>query len=388
MHLTALRPLLLPLLLILTWLALGWTAAHAQAIPPPPQWPVRGYVLMDYQSGNLLAELKSDERMEPASITKLMTGYVIYQALKSDKIRLDDQVTISEKAWRTQGSKMFIKIGSQVSVEDLLMGMVVQSGNDATVALAEHVAGSEETFAKLMNQEAERLGMKNSHFVNAPGMPDPNHYMSARDIAILTRVIIQEFPEHYARYSVRSFKYNNIEQQNRNRLLLTDASVDGVKTGHTESAGYCLVSSAKRNDTRLIGVVLGAQKEKERFQASQALLNYGFSFFESRKLYDPSAPIVTARIWKGEESELPLGIAQGLYVTVPKGQAQQVSTTTTVQPTIIAPVQKGQPLGEIVVKVGEQEVSRTPLVALQEVPESGWFGRMIDSILMFFSSLF
>lgn len=388
MHLTALRPLLLPLLLILTWLALGWTAAHAQAIPPPPQWPVRGYVLMDYQSGNLLAELKSDERMEPASITKLMTGYVIYQALKSDKIRLDDQVTISEKAWRTQGSKMFIKIGSQVSVEDLLMGMVVQSGNDATVALAEHVAGSEETFAKLMNQEAERLGMKNSHFVNAPGMPDPNHYMSARDIAILTRVIIQEFPEHYARYSVRSFKYNNIEQQNRNRLLLTDASVDGVKTGHTESAGYCLVSSAKRNDTRLIGVVLGAQKEKERFQASQALLNYGFSFFESRKLYDPSAPIVTARIWKGEESELLLGIAQGLYVTVPKGQAQQVSTTTTVQPTIIAPVQKGQPLGEIVVKVGEQEVSRTPLVALQEVPESGWFGRMIDSILMFFSSLF
>ncbi len=388
MYLTALRPLLLPFLLIFTWLALGWTAAYAQAIPPPPQVPVRGYILMDYQSGNILANMKGDERMEPASITKLMTGYVIYQALKSGKIHLNDQVTISEKAWRTQGSKMFVKIGSQVSVEDLLMGMVVQSGNDATVALAEHVAGSEETFVKLMNQEAERLGMKSSHFTNAPGMPDPNHYMSARDIAVLSRAIIQEFPEHYTRYSVRSFKYNNIEQQNRNRLLLTDASVDGVKTGHTESAGYCLVSSAKRNDTRLIGVVLGAQKEKERFQASQALLNYGFSFFESRKLYDPNASIVTARVWKGQESELPLGIAQGLYVTVPKGQAPQVSTTTTVQPSIIAPVQKGQPLGEIVVKVGEQEVSRTPLVALQEVPESGWFGRMIDSILMFFSSLF
>ena len=386
MYVTAFRPLLLLFLLMFT--GLGWTAAYAQAIPPPPQVPVRGYVLMDYQSGNLLADLKGDERMEPASITKLMTGYVIYQALKSGKIRLDDQVTISEKAWRTQGSKMFIKIGSQVSVEDLLMGMVVQSGNDATVALAEHVAGSEETFAKLMNQEAERLGMKNSHFVNAPGMPDPNHYMSARDIAILTRLIIQEFPEHYARYSVRSFKYNNIEQQNRNRLLLTDASVDGVKTGHTESAGYCLVSSAKRNDTRLISVVLGAQKEKERFQASQALLNYGFSFFESRKLYDPNAPIVTARIWKGEESEVPQGVPHGLSVTVPKGQAPQVSTTTTVQPTIIAPVQKGQALGEIVVKLGEQEVSRTPLVALQEVPESGWFGRMIDSILLFFHSLF
>lgn len=385
---TAFRPLLLPLLLIFTWLALGWTAAHAQAIPPAPQVPVRSYVLMDYQSGNILAEMKSDERMEPASITKLMTGYVIYQALKSGKIRLEDPVTISEKAWRTQGSKMFIQVGSQVSVEDLLMGMVVQSGNDATVALAEHVAGSEETFVKLMNQEAERLGLTNSHFVNTPGMPDPNHYMSARDIAVLSRAIIREFPEHYARYSVGSFKYNNIEQQNRNELLLKDPSVDGIKTGHTQSAGYCLAASAKRDDTRLISVVLGSQKMRERFQATQTLLNYGFSFFESRKLHDPGTPIVTARIWKGEESELPLGVAQGLSVTVPKGQAAQVSTTTTVEPTIIAPVQKDQPLGEIVVKVGEQEVSRTPLVALKDVPESGWFGRMIDSILMFFYSLF
>jgi D-alanyl-D-alanine carboxypeptidase (penicillin-binding protein 5/6) len=283
---------------------------------------------------------------------------------------------------------MFVKLGTQVSVEDLLMGMVVQSGNDATVALAEHVAGSEETFAKLMNQEAERLGLKNSHFTNAPGMPDPNHYMSARDIAVLTRALIQEFPDQYVRYAVRSFKYNNIEQQNRNRLLLTDASVDGVKTGHTQSAGYCLVSSAKRNDTRLIGVVLGAQKERERFQASQALLNYGFSFFESRKLYDANTPIITTRIWKGQENELPLGVAQALYVTVSKGQAPQVSTATTVQPTIIAPAQKDQVFGEITVKLGDREVSKTPLVALRDVPESGWFGRMIDSILLFFHSLF
>ncbi len=388
---TAFRPLLLPLLLLFVCVNLGGTAALAQkteAIPPPPQVPVRAYVLMDYQSGNLLANLKGDERMEPASITKLMTAYVVYKALKSGKIHLTDQVTISEKAWRTQGSKMFVKIGSQVPVEDLLMGMVVQSGNDATVALAEHIAGSEETFTKLMNQEAERLGMTNSHFTNAPGMPDPNHYMSARDIAVLARAIIQDFPEHYPRYSVRSFKYNNIEQQNRNRLLLTDASVDGVKTGHTESAGYCLVSSAKRNDTRLISVVLGAQKERERFQASQALLNYGFSFFESRKLYDAGTPIVTTRIWKGQENELPLGVVQPLYVTVPKGQAPQVNTTTTVQPTIVAPAQKDQVFGEVVVKLGDQEVSKTPLVALKEVPESGWFGRMIDSILMFFYSLF
>jgi D-alanyl-D-alanine carboxypeptidase (penicillin-binding protein 5/6) len=381
------RTLFLPFL-VFTLLTLGWTAARAEPIPPLSPLPVRGYILLDHQSGNVLAEMKADERMEPASITKLMTAYVIYKALKSGKIHLNDQVTISEKAWRTPGSKMFVKLGTQVSVEDLLMGMVVQSGNDATVALAEHVAGSEETFAKLMNQEAERLGLKNSHFTNAPGMPDPNHYMSARDIAVLTRALIQEFPDQYVRYAVRSFKYNNIEQQNRNRLLLTDASVDGVKTGHTESAGYCLVSSAKRNDTRLIGVVLGAQKERERFQASQALLNYGFSFFESRKLYDANTPIITTRIWKGQENELPLGVVQPLYVTVAKGQAPQVSTATAVQPTIIAPAQKDQVFGEITVKLGDREVSKTPLVALRDVPESGWFGRMIDSILLFFHSLF
>ncbi|HQA25501.1 MAG TPA: D-alanyl-D-alanine carboxypeptidase family protein, partial [Candidatus Competibacteraceae bacterium] len=328
------RPISLLWLLIFAVLNSGWVAAGAaETIPPPPQLPVRAYVLMDYQSGNLLANLKGDERMEPASITKLMAGYVIYKALKTGKIHADDKVTITERAWKTSGSRMYVKVGSQVPVEDLLMGMVVQSGNDATVALAEHVAGSEETFVELMNREAARLGMKDSHFTNAPGLPDPNHYVSAHDIATLTRALIQDFPDQYSRYSVRSFKYNNIEQPNRNRLLLTDSSVDGVKTGHTESAGYCLVSSAKRNDTRLIAVVLGAEKEKDRFQASQALLNYGFSFFESRKLYDANAPIVTARIWKGQESELPLGVTQALYVTVPKGQAPQVSTTTTVQPT-------------------------------------------------------
>lgn len=383
------RPISLLWLLIFALLNGGWVVAEAaETIPPPPQLPVRAYVLMDYQSGNLLANLKGDERMEPASITKLMAGYVIYKALKTGKIHLDDKVTITERAWKTSGSRMYVKVGSQVPVEDLLMGMVVQSGNDATVALAEHVAGSEETFVQLMNQEAARLGMKDSHFTNAPGLPDPNHYVSAHDIATLTRALIQDFPDQYSRYSVRSFKYNNIDQPNRNRLLQTDSSVDGVKTGHTETAGYCLVSSAKRNDTRLIGVVLGAEKEKDRFQASQALLNYGFSFFESRKLYDANTPIVTSRIWKGQESQLPLGVVQALYVTVPKGQASQVSTTTTVQPTIVAPAQKDQAFGDISVKLGDQEVSKTPLVALKAVPESGWFGRMIDSILMFFYSLF
>lgn len=360
----------------------------APNLPPPPQLPVRGYILLDQHSGTVLTALNADQRMEPASITKLMAGYIIYQALKSGRIKLSDMVTISERAWRTQGSKMFIKVGSQVSVEDLLMGMVVQSGNDATVALAEHIAGSEETFVNLMNQEAQRLGLTNSHFTNAPGMPDPDHYMSARDIATLSRALIADFPEHYARYSVRVFKYNDIEQQNRNRLMNLDASVDGIKTGHTQSAGYCLAFSAKRDGTRLVGAVLGSPREKDRVQASQALLNYGFSFFESRKLYDADAPIVSAKVWKGENSKVELGVPQGLSVTLLKGQAAQVSTTTTVQPTIIAPVAKGQALGEVVVKVGEEEVSRTPLVALQEVPESGWFGRMIDSVLMFFTSLF
>lgn len=360
----------------------------APNLPPPPQLPVRGYVLLDQHSGTVLVELNSDQRMEPASITKLMAGYVIYQALKTGKIKLTDMVTISERAWRTQGSKMFIKVGSQVSVEDLLMGMVVQSGNDATVALAEHVAGSEETFATMMNQEAQRLGLTNSHFTNAPGMPDPNHYMSARDIATLSRALIAEFPEHYARYAVRVFTYNNIEQQNRNRLMNLDASVDGIKTGHTQSAGYCLAFSAKRDGTRLVGAVLGAPREKDRVQASQALLNYGFSFFESRQLYAPDAPIVSAKVWKGAENKVELGVPQGLSVTLLKGKAAQVSTTTTVQPSIVAPVNKGQALGEVVVKVGDEEVSRTPLVALQDVPESGWFGRTFDAILMFFANLF
>ncbi len=386
-YLNRIRNLFSPLLAFVLMSLIG-VAVRAQTIPPPPQMPVRGYVLMDYQSGNLLANLKGEERMEPASITKLMTAYVIYQALASGKIRLQDQVTISEKAWRTPGSKMFVKVGSQVSVEDLLMGVVVQSGNDATVALAEYVAGSEETFVKLMNQEAERLGLTNSHFVNASGLPDPNHYMSARDIAVLTRALIRDFPDQYTRYSVRSFKYNNIEQQNRNRLMLQDPTVDGVKTGHTQSAGYCLVASAKRDDTRLISVVLGSERERDRFQASQTLLNYGFSFFESRKLYDAETAIVEPRIWKGQENRLPLGVTYPLYVTVPKGQAPQVSTTTIVQPHIVAPAQKGQAFGEIAVRLGEQEVSRTPLVALREVPESGWFGRMIDAILLFFYSLF
>jgi D-alanyl-D-alanine carboxypeptidase (penicillin-binding protein 5/6) len=275
-----------------------------------------------------------------------------------------------------------------VSVEELLMGMVVQSGNDATVALAEYVAGSEENFTKLMNYEAERLGLRDSHFTNATGLPDPNHYMSAHDIATLARALIRDFPEQYSLYSVRSFRYNNIEQPNRNRLLFTDPSVDGIKTGHTESAGYCLVSSSRRDNNRLVSVVLGASKDKERFSASQTLLNYGFSFFESRKLQDADIPIVVSRIWKGRESQLPLGLESPLYITVPKDQAPQVNTISAVEKKIVAPVYKNQKCGELIVKFDDQEVNRVPLVALRTVSESSWFGRLMDSILMFFYYIF
>lgn len=383
-HLTAFRPLVFfPLLL----LGLSFSA-WAETIPDPPQLPVHSYVLMDYHSGKILVESHSDERAEPASITKLMTGYVIYGNLREGHVKLDDQVTISEKAWRTEGSRMFVNVGTKVPLEDLLLGMIVQSGNDATVALAEHVAGSESAFADLMNQQAAKLGLTNSHFINSPGLPDPNHYTTARDIALLLRAIIKEFPEDYKRYSVREYTYNNITQPNRNRLLGLDDSVDGGKTGHTKPAGYCLAVSAQRGDMRLISVVLGAKTERERVSATQTLLNYGYRFFESRKLYEANKPLTEARIWKGKENKLPLGLSEDLYVTTPKGRAQEVTTALKVNPLIEAPVQKGAPFGSVVATLGADTLSDTPLVALQDVAEAGFFGRLWDQIVRFFSSLF
>lgn len=360
--------------------------AQAQAVPEPPQVPVQAYVLQDFHSGTMLGAANADEPMEPASITKLMTAYVIYDALREGSIQLTDRVTISEKAWRTGGSRMFVEVGTQVSVEDLLMGVVVQSGNDATVALAEHLAGSEEAFAALMNREAAELGLTRSHFVNATGLPDPNHYMSARDIATLVRAVIEEFPEHYARYSVQSYTYNDITQHNRNRLLWEDESVDGVKTGHTSSAGYCLAASAQREGMRLISVVLGADTEKDRFSASRTLLNYGFRFFETHKLYDADEPLTQARVYKGEVDQIPLGLSDPLYVTIPKGRYQDMKLASYVDTQLEAPVSKGAPIGSVTVTLGDDTIAQTPLVALTEVSRAGLVGRFMDSILLMFNT--
>lgn len=386
-HLTARGITLLFSLLLLGLSGLAH-AQEAMPIPQAPQVPVNSYILMDFHSGAVLSEMDSDKPMEPASITKLMSAYVIYKSLAEGGLQLTDQVTISEKAWRTEGSRMFVEVGKKVPVDDLIMGMVVQSGNDATVALAQHIAGTESAFAALMNQQAARLGLTNSQFVNSTGLPHPDHYTTARDIATLVRAVIRDFPVEYERYSVRSFTYNDITQHNRNRLLWQDDSVDGVKTGHTSSAGYCLAASALRGDMRLISVVLGADNEKDRFRASQALLNYGFRFFETHKLYGANDPLTEARIWKGELDKLPLGLAKDLYVTIPRGQHQDMNASLRVNTDIQAPVSQGTPFGNVTVTLRDATVAQVPLVALRDVAEGGLVGRVVDQALMFFNSWF
>ncbi len=385
-HSTAYRCTLTTFIALLLTCLAGVAWAKAMPVPQPPRLPVRGYILEDFHSGQVLAEVNADERLEPASITKLMSGYVVYKALKDGNISYADTVTISEKAWRMEGSRMFVEVGKQVSVEDLLRGMVIQSGNDATVALAEHVAGTENAFATLMNQQAQLLGMTSTHFVNSTGLPDPDHYTTARDIAILTRALIKVFPEQYQLYAERSYTYNDITQHNRNRLLWQDESVDGVKTGHTRSAGYCLVSSAKRGDTRLISVVLGAENEKNRFSASQALLNYGFRFYETYKLYAAAQPLVQARVWKGEIADLPLGLAEDLFVTIPKGRYNDMDAVMKVITGIEAPVDQGAVQGAVTVTLDDALLAEAPLVALQAVPEGGLFTRLVDQAQMLFKS--
>lgn len=377
------------IVIVTLFLACFAVRARAENLPASPQVPVREYVLMDFSSGKVLAGVNGDERAEPASITKLMTAFVVYKQLQEGHVKPTDQVTISENAWRTEGSRTFVEVGSKVGLEDLLMGMIVQSGNDASVALAEHIAGSESAFADLMNQEAAALGLHNSHFMNATGLPDPNHYTTAHDIAILMRALIKRYPEDYKRYSVREFTYNNITQPNRNRLLGLDESVDGGKTGHTSSAGYCLVASARRDDMRLISVVLGAKTERERVSATQTLLNYGFRFYESHKLYDGNVALTDARLWMGQINRLPLGLAEDLYVTVPRGRSQEVKSTLQVNPgPIEAPVQKGAAYGAVTATLDQDTLVEAPLVALQEVPAAGFFGRLWDRLVLMIYSWF
>lgn len=352
--------------------------------PPAPSFDASSYLLIDANSGRVLAQNNADERIEPASITKIMTAYVIYDALRSGAISMDDEVLISEKAWRMYGSRMFVEVGKRVKLSDLLMGLIVQSGNDASVALAEHVAGTEDAFVAMMNAQAQALGMSNTHYMNVTGLPDPQHYTSAQDIATLTRALITTFPERYKLYHVKEFTYNGIVQYNRNKLLWRDPTVDGVKTGHTDSAGYCLVASAKHDEMRLISVVLGTKSDKARAQNSQALLNYGFRFYETHKLYAAGDALTTTRVWKGEAQNIALGLEQDLYVTIPQGSYKNMKANMELSAQVQAPVAKGAALGEVRVQLGDELVREQTLVALQDVDEGGIWRRSLDTVLQWF----
>ena len=369
-------------------LALVFTSANVKAeslpIPAPPKFDATSYVLMDFGSGAVLAEHNPRERVDPASITKIMTAYVVYKALAANDAHLEDQVTISEKAWRSIGSRMFIEVGNKILLEDLLLGLIIQSGNDASVALAEHVGGTEEAFADIMNAQAKRLGLKDTHFINATGLPDPEHYTTAHDIALLSRAMIKEFPEEYKRYAQKEFTFNGIKQYNRNRLLWRDGAVDGIKTGHTEAAGYCLAASAVRNDMRLISVVMGATSEKSRSVNSQALLNYGFRYYESHKLYKAGETLVEQRMWKGESKLIQLGLDEDLYVTIPRGQYENLKASMNIESDIVAPIDQGDQVGTVKVTFKGEEYLGKPLVALQANPIGGLWRRIVDFCLQFF----
>ena len=374
--------------IVLAVLTVTPTVWAAQIVPSAPQLAAKSYMLMDAASGEVLVEHNGDERLPPASLTKLMTAYIATLEIQKGQISDSDMVTVSEKAWRTGGSRMFIQVNTQVSVDDLLHGIIIQSGNDASVAMAEHIAGSEEAFADLMNSTAQRLGMTNSHFMNATGLPDPDHYSSANDMAKLARAIIYEDPAHYAIYAQKEFFWNNIKQPNRNLLLWRDKTVDGLKTGHTEEAGYCLVASAKRDDMRLISVVMGTTSEAARAAETQKLLTWGFRFFETKTFYQPGQVLADERVWKGAQSSVQLGLQDGLMLTLPKGQADKLEASLSLNKPLIAPIQVGDVLGEVEVKLGEEVVHKAPLVALTAVEEGGLFGRLWDSIRLFFYGLF
>ena len=353
-------------------------------IPAAPQVQAKGFFVMDYTTGQVLAELNADERLEPASLTKLMSAYAVFHALKDGRIKLTDMVTISPHARDQDGSRMFVDVGTQVSVENLIQGMIVQSGNDATVALAEHVAGSEPVFVDLMNQYAQQIGMVSTHFENSPGMPGPQHYTTAHDIALLATALIRNYPEHYKYYSQRSFTWNKITQPNRNGLLERDPTVDGLKTGHTDSAGYCLVSSAKREDMRVVSVVMGSPGIRQREDASFALLNYGFRFFETRKLYAAKSPVLTVNVRKGEAKQVQLAPLKDIYATIPRGQENTLSVAADVPDPLFAPLAQDKPVGKMRITQGDKPIGTYDLYPLTDVVETGLFGRLWDDVTSWF----
>ena len=350
--------------------------------PSAPTIDAAAYILQDYHTGKVLAENNADAKLAPASLTKIMTVYVVFTELSNGHLHLEDMVTISEKAWKTSGSRMFVELGNQIKVEDLLKGVIIQSGNDASVALAEHVGGNEETFAEMMNQHAIRLGMANSHFKNSDGLPVEDHYTTARDLAILTTALIKEFPDYYRWFSQKEFTFNKITQQNRNKLLSRDESVDGVKTGFTDDAGYCLVASALREDMRLISVVMGAKSANARANENQTLLNYGFRFYESHRLYQGKTALNEARVWKGASKTISLGLEEDIYVTIPRRQYKDLKAVINVDKKITAPVADGAKLGSVKVTLKDEVVINKDLVALKAVDQGNIFQRLSDSVMM------
>ena len=361
------------------------TAVVANDIPPPPTLATKAFLLRDYNSGNILAQQNANERVEPASLTKLMTAYLTFKALKNGHLQLTQTLPVSVKAWKIEGSKMFIEPDMPVTVDELLHGMIIQSGNDASIALAEGIGSSEEIFADMMNKEAALLGMKNSHFMNATGMPDANHYTTAFDLSLLAMALIRDFPDQYKRlYAIKEYTYNKITQPNRNLLLWRDPFVDGMKTGHTESAGYCLISSAKRGDARLISVILGTPSETARAVESQKLLNYGFQFFESRLFYKRGQTVSTLKVWKGADNTLAATVADDLYVTLPKGQTAGLKAQVISKQPLIAPIAAGQEIGTVQFTQNGKVVFERKLVAAREMPVAGLFGRLWDSIKLMF----
>ena len=370
---------------VLLALFVALPAFSAVPIPKAPGVDARAYILMDYESGKVLGEEKADERMEPASLTKLMTAYAVFKALKENRLKLDDMVPISEHAWKAEGSRTFVQVGTTVPAEILIKGMIIQSGNDATIALAERIGGSEAAFAQLMNEYSKRLGMKNTHWEDSSGLPNANHYTTARDMAVMARALIAEFPEYYKYYSMKEFVWNNIKQQNRNGLLTRDPTVDGMKTGHTDSAGYCLVTSAKRGNMRLITVVLGTPSIKAREEGSAALLNYGYTFYETARVKSRGETILKPHVYKSAEENPAIGILQDIVVVVGRGEAATLKTTATVTEPLIAPLPANKPVGQLTVTTQTGDVvTKVPLYPLKAVAEGGLWTRMVDSVKLWF----
>lgn len=380
LHTPIARAVRMSTIILLLWTVHPQAIAQPVVVPDPPQLAAKAWAMIDFDSGKLLAAYNADERIEPASITKVMTSYIVMREVKANRLNLNDSALISQNAWKQEGSRSFVNVGTQIPIDILIKGMIIQSGNDSSVALAEKIAGTEEAFVAQMNAQAKKLGMHQSNFMNATGLPDPNHYSTANDIIKLAKAFIHDFPEDYKIYAQKEFVWNKIKQNNRNRLLWQDESVDGMKTGHTQSAGYCLVASAKRGDMRLITVLLGTDSEKARAQETQKLLNYGFRFYETHRLYDPEQTLSQVRIWRGEADQVAIGTEGSIHLTIPRGNYERLKPVMEIKPHITAPLKKGDSVGTLTVKLDEETVASVKLVVKEDVPTGSLLKQGLDQI--------